>query len=91
MIKYGVLDMNTRRVIWLSVFIMNGPHVVRKDLPEDFKEELTNHNFELTVRDRKCFEEITMGESQCFIKVKHENYENVVKIRRMIRSLRRNR
>lgn len=91
MIKKGLLDMNKLRVIWLSGFIMNGPHVVRKDLPEDFKEELTNHNFELTVRDRQCFEEITMGESQGFIKVKHENYENVVKIRRMIRSLRRNR
>ena len=36
-------------------------------------------------------EEITMGESQGFIKVKHENYENVVEIRRKIRSLRRNR
>ena len=81
--------MSRLRVIWLSGFIMNGPHVVRKDLPDDFKEELTKHNFDLQKKDNKCFKEITFGESQGFIKVSHKNYENVVEIRKFIRNQRR--
>ena len=48
---------------------MNGPHVIRKDLPEDLKEEVIQHNLNLQKEDQKCFKEITMGESQGFIPV----------------------
>ena len=43
----------------------------------------------LQKEDQKCFKEITMGESQGFIKVSHENYINVVDIRRFIKNQRR--
>ena len=89
MVKKGLLDMSKLRVIWLSDLIMNGPHVIRKDLPEDFKEEITQLNLALVEEDNQCFKEITMGESQGFIRVSHENYENVVEMRTFIRSLRR--
>ena len=89
MIKKGLLDMSKLRVIWLSDLIMNGPHIFRKDLPEDFKEEITQLNLALVEEDNQCFKEITMGESQGFIRVSHENYENVVEMRTFIRSLRR--
>ena len=89
MIKKGLLNMDELRVIWLSGFIMNGPHVIRKDLPEDFKEELINHNLNLQKEDKQCFKEITFGESQGFIKVSHQNYENIVEIRNFIRNQRR--
>ena len=89
MVKKGLLDMSKLRVIWLSNLIMNGPHVIRKDLPEDFKEEITQLNLALVEEDNQCFKEITMGESQGFIRVSHENYENVVEMRTFIRSLRR--
>ena len=81
--------MDELRVIWLSGFIMNGPHVIRKDLPEDFKEEIINHNLNLQKEDKQCFKEITFGESQGFIKVSHQNYENIVEIRNFIRNQRR--
>ena len=68
---------------------MNGPHVIRKDLPEDLKEEVIQHNLNLQKEDQKCFKEITMGESQGFIRVSHENYINVVDIRRFIKNQRR--
>ena len=64
-------------------------HVIRKDLPEDLKEEVIRHNLNLQKEDQKCFKEITMGESQGFIKVSHENYINVVDIRRFIKKRRR--
>ena len=89
MIKKGLLNMDELRVIWLSGFIMNGPHVIRRDLPEDFKEELINHNLNLQKEDKQCFKEITFGESQGFIKVSHQNYENIVEIRNFIRNQRR--
>ena len=89
MVKKGLLDMSKLRVIWLSNLIMNGPHVIRKDLPEDFKEEITQLNLALVEEDNQCFKEITMGESQGFIRVSHENYENVVEMRNFIRNLRR--
>ena len=89
MIKKGLLDMSKLRVIWLSDLIMNGPHIIRKDLPEDFKEKITKLNLALVEEDNQCFKEISMGESQGFIRVSHENYENVVEMRTFIRSLRR--
>ena len=89
LIKKGLLDMSKLRVIWLSDLIMNGPHIIRKDLPEDFKEKITKLNLALVEEDNQCFKEITMGESQGFIRVSHENYENVVEMRTFIRSLRR--
>ena len=89
MIKKGFLDMSKLRVIWLSDLIMNGPHIIRKDLPENFKEKITKLNLALVEEDNQCFKEITMGESQGFIRVSHENYENVVEMRTFIRSLRR--
>ena len=89
MIKKGLLDMNELRVIWLSNQIMNGPHVIRKDLPEDLKEEVIRYNLNLQKEDQKCFKEITMGESQGFIRVSHENYINVVDIRKFIKNQRR--
>ena len=89
MVKKGLLDMSKLRVIWLSDLIMNGPHIIRKDLPEDFKEKITKLNLALVEEDNQCFKEITMGESQGFIRVSHENYENVVEMRTFIRSLRR--
>ena len=89
MIKTGVLDMTKLRGMWVSDLIMNGPHIIRKDLPEDFKEKITKLNLALVEEDNQCFKEITMGESQGFIRVSHENYENVVEMRTFIRSLRR--
>ena len=89
MIKKGLLDMDKLRVIWLSKFIMNGPHVIRKDLPVEFKEELIKHNLDLQEKDEQCFKEITFGDSQGFIRVSHKNYENIVEIRNFIRKQRR--
>ena len=89
MIKKGLLNMDELRVIWLSGFIMNGPHVIRKDLPNEFKDELINHNLNLKNIDEQCFKEITFGESQGFIKVNHKDYENIVEIRNFIRKQRR--
>jgi len=89
MIKKGLLNMDELRVIWLSGFIMNGPHVIRKDLPNEFKDELINHNLNLKNIDEQCFKEITFGESQGFIKVDHKDYENIVEIRNFIRKQRR--
>jgi phosphonate transport system substrate-binding protein len=89
MIKKGLLDMDKLRVIWLSGFIMNGPHVIRKDLPKGFKDELIKHNLNLKNIDEQCFKEITFGESQGFIRVNHKDYENIVEIRNFIRKQRR--
>ena len=89
MIKKGLLNMDELRVIWLSGFIMNGPHVIRKDLPNEFKDELINHNLNLKNIDEQCFKEITFGESQGFIKVNHKDYENIIEIRNFIRKQRR--
>ena len=80
--------MDELRVIWLSGFIMNGPHVIRKDLPEDFKEELINHNLNLQKKINSVLKKLLL-ESQGFIKVSHQNYENIVEIRNFIRNQRR--
>ena len=87
--KKGLLDIDDLRVIWQSELIINGPHVVRKDLPESLKEELKYHNISLYYEDKVCFETITSGLSLGYVSISHDNYKNVIEMRKFIKNQRR--
>ena len=89
MMKKGLLDIDDLRVIWQSELIINGPHVVRKDLPESLKEELKHHNISLYHEDKVCFETTTSGLSLGYVSISHDDYKNVVEMRKFIKNQRR--
>ncbi len=85
----GLLDLNDIRVIWLSDIIINGPHVIQKSLPIDFKKKITNLNLELYKKNLPCYNQITNGNSLGFVKVDEKDYQNIIKMRKGIKSQRR--
>ena len=85
MMKKGLLDIDDLRVIWQSELIINGPHVVRKDLPESLKEELKYHNINLYYEDKVCFETITSGEF--WIVSSNENFSPGLGFKLLIRAI----
>ncbi len=91
MMNKGLLDINKIRVIWLSDEIINGPHVIKKSLPDDFKEKLIETNINMPVNNTSCFNQISMGKSMGFVRVSHNNYKNIIEMRERVKNQRRNR
>ena len=91
MMNKGLLDINKIRVIWLSDEIINGPHVIKKSLPDDFKEKLIEININMPVNNTSCFNQISMGKSMGFVRVSHNNYKNIIEMRERVKNQRRNR
>ncbi|HLT01250.1 MAG TPA: phosphate/phosphite/phosphonate ABC transporter substrate-binding protein [Geminicoccaceae bacterium] len=82
MVERGALDMNDVRILWTSDLIPAGPHVVRKDLPDEAKEIYRDVLLDLADRDRRCFERIIGDRAVDFATISHEEYEGLIDIRR---------
>jgi phosphonate transport system substrate-binding protein len=74
--------MNDVRILWTSELIPAGPHVVRKDLPEEVKEIYRDVLLDLADRDPRCFETIVGGRASDFATIRHDHYEAIIDIRR---------
>ena len=85
----GLIDLNEIRVIWLSDIIINGPHVIQKSLPKDFKSEITRLNLALYEKNLSCYNQITNGDSLGFVEVDESDYQNIIMMRKDIKNQRR--
>ena len=85
----GLIDLNEIRVIWLSDIIINGPHVIQKSLPKDFKNEITRLNLALYEKNLSCYNQITNGDSLGFVEVDESDYQNIIMMRKDIKNQRR--
>ena len=85
----GLIDLNEIRVIWLSDIIINGPHVIQKSLPKDFKSEITRLNLALYEKNLSCYNQITNGDSLGFVEVDESDYQNIIMMRKNIKNQRR--
>ena len=85
----GLIDLNEIRVIWLSDIIINGPHVIQKSLPKDFKSEITRLNLALYEKNHSCYNQITNGDSLGFVEVDESDYQNIIMMRKDIKNQRR--
>lgn len=81
MVEKGALDMNDVKIIWQSELIPNGPEVIRKDLPADFKQKYTELLMSLPERDPACFQATQGGDFTGFEKVDHSFYDVIVRMR----------
>ena len=82
MVDRGMLDMSDLRILWKSELIPEGPHVVRKALPQEAKDLYRQVLLDLAERDRGCFENIVGGGVVDFEVITHEHYDSIVEIRR---------
>lgn len=81
MIDNGLLDMSEMRVIWESNLIPNGPVVLRKDLPQEVKDIVSDYLANQLETDAQCYYDISFGEGLGWAPVDHSFFEGIVAMR----------
>jgi phosphonate transport system substrate-binding protein len=79
----GLIDMNDLVQIWKSEPIPEGPVVVRKALPADVKDKVTELWDTLSEKDRDCFYGVAAGEAKSFDPITHNAYEIIIEARKL--------
>ncbi len=78
----GLLNMRDIRIIWRSGPIQNGPLVVRKDLPQPFKDDLRDFHLALPTAAPDIHRAVERGTTIGWVPTRHEEYELFVQMRR---------
>jgi phosphonate transport system substrate-binding protein len=78
----GLLNMRDIRIIWRSGPIQNGPLVVRKDTPAEFKADMTAFHLALPSAAPEIHRQVERGNVIGWVPTKHEDYELFVQMRR---------
>ena len=79
----GLVDMSTLVEIWRSSLIPEGPMVVRKALPQDVKDKVTQITADLWETDAECAYAVAAGEAKDFVPVEHSAYDGILAARKM--------
>lgn len=77
----GLVDMNDLVQIWQSNVIPEGPMVVRKALPQNVKDIVTEITANLWEEDPDCAYGVAAGDAKDFIPVTHDVYASIVAAR----------
>ena len=79
----GLVDMSNLVEIWRSTLIPEGPMVVRKALPQDVKDKVTELTANLWETDPECAYAVAAGEAKDFVPVEHKAYDGILAARKM--------
>ncbi|MCT4557555.1 MAG: phosphonate ABC transporter substrate-binding protein [Pelagimonas sp.] len=79
----GLVDMNDLVQIWKSKPIPEGPIVLRKTLPANVKEIMTELVDNMYENDPECAYNIAAGETKGFQPVTHETYVSIIEARKL--------
>jgi phosphonate transport system substrate-binding protein len=79
----GLVDMNNLVEIWKSALIPEGPMVVRKALPQDVKDKVTQLTADLWETDAECAYGVAAGEAKDFVPVEHSAYDGILAARKL--------
>lgn len=79
----GLVDMNDLVELWRSSLIPEGPMVVRKALPQDVKDKVTQLTADLWETDKDCAYGVAAGEAKDFIPVTHDAYLGILEARKL--------
>ncbi|MCB5412224.1 phosphonate ABC transporter substrate-binding protein [Pseudogemmobacter faecipullorum] len=79
----GLVDMNDLVEIWRSKLIPEGPMVVRKALPQDVKDKVTQITADLWEKDPACAYSVAAGEAKDFVPVSHDAFLGVIAARKL--------
>ena len=83
MVEKGMLDMADLNIIWTSNLIPNGPIVVRKDLPQELKDQITAMLVTMHEAHPDCYSAVTAGVGGALVPVPAGFYDGVIEMRRM--------
>jgi phosphonate transport system substrate-binding protein len=78
----GLIDMNDLVEIWKSKPIPEGPVVLRSDLPEDVKVNMTALMASLPSMDPDCAYGVMAGEAKGFQPIGHDAYLSIIEARK---------
>jgi len=78
----GLVDMNDLVEIWRSKPIPEGPIVLRRALPADVKEKVTQLLKDLHGKDAQCAYNVAAGETAGFAPITHDAYESIIAVRK---------
>ena len=70
------------RIVWRSKIIVEGPWVVRSDLPVEAKDGYERLLVELPRRDKACMERMIGGRTIGFEPVDRDYYQTIIEIKR---------
>ncbi len=79
----GLVDMNDIVEIWRSTVIPEGPMAVRKSLPQDVKDKVTQLTADLHETDKECAYAVAGGEAKDFVPVTHDAFLGIVEARKL--------
>ena len=79
----GLVDMNKIVEIWRSKLIPEGPMVVRKALPAEVKDKVTQLTADLWEQDKDCAYAVAAGDAKDFVPVTHDEYLGIIAARKM--------
>jgi phosphonate transport system substrate-binding protein len=79
----GLVDMNDLVQIWQSKLIPEGPMVVRKALPQDVKDKVTQITADLWETDPTCAYGVAAGDAKDFVPVSHDEYLGIIAARKL--------
>ncbi|SFK66421.1 phosphate/phosphite/phosphonate ABC transporter substrate-binding protein [Falsiroseomonas stagni] len=78
----GMINMRDIRIIWRSGPIENGPIVVRKDLPQSFKDDMVAFHLALPAAAPDIHRAVERGNVIGWVPARHEEYELFLQMRR---------
>ena len=84
-----LLNMKDLRIIWKAGPIVNGPVVVRKALPQGFKDALVAALIDLPRESPEAFRAMVSGDGPGFARVTHDDYKMIVDMRKAEEAARR--
>ncbi|MDP3194053.1 phosphonate ABC transporter substrate-binding protein [Tabrizicola sp.] len=79
----GLVDMSNLVEIWRSTLIPEGPMVVRKALPQDVKDKVTQLTADLWETDKDCAYAVAAGDAKDFVPVEHSAYDGILAARKL--------
>jgi phosphonate transport system substrate-binding protein len=81
--------MKDLRIIWKAGPILNGPVVVRKALPQGFKDALVKALTDLPKENPQAFRAMVSGDGPGFAPVTHADYQVIIDMRKAEEAARR--
>jgi len=91
MVAKKMLTMNDLVIIWKSKPILNGPLMVRKELPQAFKDDITIFQLALPTAYPAIYTQVERGGGKGYQKVKHADFQVFIDLRKEEAAQRRNR
>ena len=79
----GLVDMNDLVQIWQSKLIPEGPMVLRRALPQDVKDKVTQITADLWETDAACAYGVAAGDAKDFVPVSHDEYLGIIAARKL--------